>query len=105
MKKLAISILALALTFAMAMGQNVKLEVGKNAPDWKLPDADGKMLSMTSWSGKVLQVNYVDPDESDLNDALTMQSKRPKTLTSASVRILLKALGLSTANRHGSPTC
>jgi predicted transcriptional regulator len=80
MKKLAISILTLALTFAMAMGQNVKLEVGKNAPDWKLPDADGKMLSMTSWSGKVLQVNYVDPDESDLNDAFNDAIKKAKDI-------------------------
>ena len=31
-------------------------------------DADKKEFTMKSWAGKVLQVNYVDPDESELNE-------------------------------------
>jgi predicted transcriptional regulator len=48
--------------------QNVKLAVGVKAPDWMLTDADKKEFTMESWAGKVLQVNYVDPDESELNE-------------------------------------
>ena len=38
------------------------------APEWVFTDADRKEFTMDSWAGKVLQINYVDPDESDLND-------------------------------------
>jgi predicted transcriptional regulator len=49
-------------------GQTGKLEVGMKAPDWTFTDADGKEFTMNTWPGKVLQINYVDPDVSDLND-------------------------------------
>jgi predicted transcriptional regulator len=67
MKKLLFTILltALLLPFAAAQG---KLVIGQKAPEWVFPDADKKEFTMESWSGKVLQINYVDPDESDLND-------------------------------------
>lgn len=67
MKKLLFSLLlaAFVLPFAMAQG---KLEIGKPAPEWVFQDADKKDFTMNSWPGKVLQINYVDPDESDLND-------------------------------------
>ena len=39
------------------------LEVGRKAPDWMFTDADKKEFTMDSWAGRVLQVNYVDPDE------------------------------------------
>ena len=48
--------------------QNVKLAVGMKAPDWMFTDAEKKEFTMDSWAGKVLQVNYVDPDESELNE-------------------------------------
>jgi predicted transcriptional regulator len=38
------------------------------APEWMFTDADKKEFTMNSWAGKVLQVNYVDPDESELNE-------------------------------------
>ena len=46
----------------------MKLDVGMKAPEWMFTDADKKEFTMDSWAGKVLQINYVDPDESDLND-------------------------------------
>lgn len=67
MKKLLFSLLLAALVLPYALAQG-KLEVGKKAPDWVFPDADKKEFTMNSWAGKVLQINYVDPDESDLND-------------------------------------
>lgn len=68
MKKI-FALLAVALISAsFARSQGVKLEVGMKAPDWVFTDADRKEFTMESWAGKVLQVNYVDPDEQDLNE-------------------------------------
>ncbi len=68
MKKLLFTLLLAALVLPYATAQG-KLEVGQKAPEWVLPDADKKEFTMNTWPGKVLQINYVDPDESDLNDA------------------------------------
>jgi predicted transcriptional regulator len=68
MKKLILSIFFTSLSITIAFAQTGKLEVGMKAPDWKFPDADKQEFTMDSWTGKVLQINYVDPDESDLND-------------------------------------
>lgn len=62
---LVISLLAIPGIFAQ---ENVKLAVGVKAPDWMFTDADKKEFSMNSWTGKVMQINYVDPDESELNE-------------------------------------
>ncbi|MRR19269.1 hypothetical protein EG827_03665 [bacterium] len=68
MKKLLFTLLLAAFILPYAASQG-KLEVGKKAPEWVFTDADKKEFTMDSWPGKVLQINYVDPDESDLNDA------------------------------------
>ena len=39
-----------------------KLEVGIQASEWIFPDADGKYFTMDFWRGKILLINYVDPD-------------------------------------------
>ncbi len=44
------------------------LKVGDTAPDWSFKDADDKAFTMTTWPNKVLLINYVDPDESELNE-------------------------------------
>ncbi len=68
MKKLILSVFFTSLAITIAFSQAGKLEVGMKAPEWKFPDADKQEFTMDSWTGKVLQINYVDPDESDLND-------------------------------------
>jgi len=69
MKKLIFTLLFTSLTAISIYGQSgTKLEVGMKAPEWMFTDADKKQFTMNSWAGKVLQVNYVDPDVSDLND-------------------------------------
>ena len=78
MKKLNFTLLLLFFALFSTLAQNVKLEVGMKAPDWKLTDADGKEFSMGSWDGKVLQINYVDPDVSDLNDPANDAIKKAK---------------------------
>jgi predicted transcriptional regulator len=65
MKKLILIILFSGLIIIPSFGQ---LEVGKKAPEWMFTDADKKEFTMNSWAGKVIQVNYVDPDESELNE-------------------------------------
>ena len=55
------------------------LQVGDKASDWSLRDADKKLYTMQNWAGKVLLVNYNDPDEKDMNehfnDAVKEESK------------------------------
>ena len=68
MKKLIFTILFISLAATSSFAQSGKLEVGMKAPEWVFTDADKAEFIMESWAGKVLQVNYVDPDESDLND-------------------------------------
>lgn len=68
MKKLIFSLFLVTLALNQAVAQSGKLEVGMKAPAWTFQDADKNEFTMDSWAGKVLQINYVDPDESDLND-------------------------------------
>jgi len=69
MKKMIITLVFSLFVLPFVFGQqNVKLAVGVKAPDWMFTDADKKEFTMKTWEGKVLQVNYVDPDESELNE-------------------------------------
>ncbi len=67
---LATFIITLAFIFSQS------LEVGMKAPDWVFKDADGVEFTMDSWEGKILQINYVDPDESDLNESFNDAVKK-----------------------------
>ena len=68
------SVILLATPNAFAM----ELKADMDAPDWSFKDANDKAFSMASWAGKVLVVNYVDPDESDLNEHFTDALKKAK---------------------------
>jgi predicted transcriptional regulator len=96
MKKMIFSVLFALLTLIPIHGQTgVKLEVGMKAPDWAFGDKDKKEFTMNSWAGKVLQVNYVDPDEKDLNEpyneAIDKAVKVDKTIDST----LFKGIGIT----------
>ncbi len=67
MKKVLLTLTIIALLAPVALAQK-KLEVGMKVPEWVFQDADKVDHTMNNWAGKVLQINYVDPDESDLND-------------------------------------
>jgi len=69
MKKLIFTLFGTLIAFSSLVAQAGKLEVGMKAPEWTFTDASKKEFTMNSWAGKVLQVNYVDPDEQDLNEA------------------------------------
>lgn len=68
MKKIILSILLMSFVLTSVFSQNTSLGVGEKIPAWELPDASGELHSMNTWEGKVLQINYVDPDEESLND-------------------------------------
>lgn len=66
----------LVLFFAMTPVSAEELKVGMKAPDWSFKDVDGKEYTPSFWNGKVMVINYVDPDESDLNEAFTDALKK-----------------------------
>ncbi len=69
MKNMIFTLLFTTLALISVNGQaGKKLEIGMKAPEWMFTDADKKEFTMDSWAGKVIQVNYVDPDESELNE-------------------------------------
>lgn len=68
MKKTVLTILVAVVAIFAVNAQNTKLEIGKKAPEWVLENASKVEHTMDTWKGKVLQINYVDPDVSDLND-------------------------------------
>jgi len=69
MKKMIITLVFSLFVIPVIFGQqNVKLAVGMKAPEWMFTDSEKKEFTMNTWSGKVIQVNYVDPDESELNE-------------------------------------
>ena len=59
-----------------------KLEVGIQASEWIFPDADGKYFNMDFWQGKILLINYVDPDAFEMiepfNDEVNRLFSRDK---------------------------
>ncbi len=95
MRKLIYSILLSTLIASMVCGQSgFKLNVEGKAPDWKFTDADRAEFTMNSWDGKVLQVNYVDPDVSDLNDTFNDAIKKAQDVDKRISKDLFKGIGI-----------
>jgi predicted transcriptional regulator len=95
MKKLIFSLLFTSLTVISIYGQTgTKLEIGMKAPEWMFKDADKKEFTMNSWPGKVLQINYVDPDEQDLNEPFNEAVKKALDVEKRINRELFKGFGI-----------
>jgi len=77
MRKMFFVLTAVLFVFG-ASAQAAELKADMPASNWSFADADGKAFTMESWAGKVLVVNYVDPDESDLNEHFTDALKKAK---------------------------
>ena len=77
MKKIVFVLSAVGLFLTQAVFAE-ELKVGMQASDWSFKDAKGNIYTMESWSGKVLLVNYVDPDKKDLNEHFTDAMKKAK---------------------------
>ena len=86
-------ILLVLISFSGLYAQQ-KLEVGMTASDWSFTDADGKDFTMESWAGMVLQVNYVDPDETDMNEPFNDAVKKAIDVDSLISRDLFKGFGI-----------
>ncbi|MFC1798744.1 YtfJ family protein [Thermodesulfobacteriota bacterium] len=77
MKKMVfIWAMAICIFGAPALADELKADM--KASDWSFKDADDKVFTMETWAGKVLMINYVDPDESDLNEHFTDAMKKAK---------------------------
>ena len=76
MSKSSIIILMILVPIVFAENSSVQLEVGMKAPEWVFQDADGKEFTMDFWKGKIIQINYVDPDESEMNEAFNDAVKK-----------------------------
>jgi len=94
MKKLIYTLFFVILALNQAVAQSGKLEVGMKAPEWTFQDADRKEFTMDSWAGKVLQVNYVDPDESDLKDPFNDAIDKATDVDKVIDRNLFKGFGI-----------
>jgi predicted transcriptional regulator len=95
MRKPAIALLFSLFLMPTIFGQDkVNLVVGVKAPDWVFTDADKQEFTMNSWAGKVLQINYVDPDESDLNDGFNDAVKKATDVDKIINREFFKGFGI-----------
>lgn len=64
-----IQLLLLSFLGTLVVGQ--ELRVGMKVGDWALKDIAGKSKNLKNWNGKVLLINYLDPDHSEMNEHLT----------------------------------
>ena len=71
------------------------LEVGMLASKWAFSDADGNIFTMENWSGKILQINYVDPDESEMNEEFNDRVKKAIDVDSLIARDSFKGIGIA----------
>ena len=75
MKKLFFVLMGV-LMFTVPPAFSEELQIGMGASDWSFEDAQHTVFTMESWAGKVLLVNYVDPDEADINEHFTEAVKK-----------------------------
>jgi len=95
MKKMIITLVLSLFALPGIFGQqNVKLAVGMKAPEWMFTDSEKKEFTMNSWAGKVIQVNYVDPDESELNEPFNEAVNKAVDVDKRISRDLFKGFGI-----------
>ncbi|HUX97674.1 MAG TPA: hypothetical protein VMV47_18220 [Bacteroidales bacterium] len=95
MKKMIIILVISLFTVPGIFAQgNVKLAVGVKAPDWMFTDSEKKEFTMNSWAGKVMQINYVDPDESELNEPFNEAVNKAVDVEKRITRDLFKGIGI-----------
>ena len=95
MKKMIIILVFSIFTVPGIFAQgNVKLAVGVKAPDWMFTDSEKKEFTMNSWAGKVMQINYVDPDESELNEPFNEAVNKAVDVEKRITRDLFKGIGI-----------
>ena len=53
-----------------------RLEVGMQAPEWIFKDANGKDYTMDYLEGKILKIDYMDPDKYQMNEPFNDELKK-----------------------------
>jgi predicted transcriptional regulator len=95
MKKMIITLVFSLFVLPVVFGQqNVKLAVGMKAPEWMFTDSEKKEFTMNTWAGKVIQLNYVDPDESELNEPFNEAVNKAVDVDKLISRDLFKGFGV-----------
>lgn len=94
MKKLIFTIFFPLMAFAALFSQTGKLEVGTKAPAWMFTNANKKEFTMDSWAGRVMQINYVDPDEQDLNEPYNEVLDKAVKVDKRIDSLLFKGIGI-----------
>jgi predicted transcriptional regulator len=64
------------------------------APEWMFTDSEKKEFTMNTWAGKVIQLNYVDPDESELNEPFNEAVNKAVDVDKLISRDLFKGFGV-----------
>ena len=99
-------ILSLVCVMGMLIGSVVcaeELVEGMRAVEWTFNDSEGQAFTMDSWSGKVLMINYVDPDESDLNEHFTDAVKKAKDVEKRLFTETYKGIGIADCEATWKP--
>jgi predicted transcriptional regulator len=95
MKKITLTAFFFLFMLSTAFNQAAtKLQVGMKVPEWVFTDSENKEFSMNSWAGKVLQINYVDPDESDMNDPFNDAVNKATDVDKTISKDLFKGFGI-----------
>ena len=79
------------------------LRVGSQATTFELEDADGISYNLGSWTENILQINYVDPDESELNEHFNDAVKHAIDVDSLIVRKNFKGIGIADCRSSWKP--
>ena len=67
MQTIKLLTISFVLLISLTIFSSENPQLGKRLPNWTLPDADGNNYSTNDWNGKVLILNYINPNKSDLN--------------------------------------
>jgi predicted transcriptional regulator len=94
MRKLIFTHFFTLIALTSLVAQTGKLEIGKKAPSWMFTDASKKEFTMDSWAGRVMQINYVDPDEQDLNEPYNEVLDKAVKIDKRIDSLLFKGIGI-----------
>ena len=76
MTKSALIILMILVPLVFADDSFGRLEVGMQAPEWIFKDANGKDFTMDVLEGKILKIDYIDPDKYEMNEPFNDELKK-----------------------------
>ena len=79
------------------------LEIGMKVANFEFEDSDENIFSLDSWTEDILQINYVDPDESELNEHFNDAVKYAIDVDSLIARDNFKGIGIADCKSTWKP--